>query len=466
MSSSHMALYRSIWRWHFYAGIIVAPFLFVLAVTGAIYLFNDEINDFLHAETRFADTAGVSRPLGEIAGGALVAFPGGRVTRIDTPTAPGRTYQAFVTPSVGEPVRVFVDPASGRALGSYYYPKTLVGIADQLHGSLLMGDFGDALVELAACWGVILTLTGLYLWWPRGQQRLHQVLFPRLDQRGRRFWKSLHASIGFWSASLIIFLIFTGLPWATIWGDLFRQATKAAGVGYPDSVRAHGAPASTSLTVRDVVGRSTAPWTVEGMPAPQSDPHAGHHMADEPRSSALGRTPIDLNVVEKVIAEHAMRDPYRLSFPKDAMGVYSAFTYPDQPEGQRTLYVDQYSGSVVGDVRFADYGIAAKAAELGVQLHMGNYFGRLNQIIMLIPCIAIVVLSVTGPYMWWRRRPQGEIGAPKAVSPVSMKTVALIVLVMGLVFPLAGLSLIVVAIGDRIFSKLVGNLRPAPSLTR
>ena len=33
-------LSQTIWRWHFYAGLLVAPFMLILAVTGAIYLFN------------------------------------------------------------------------------------------------------------------------------------------------------------------------------------------------------------------------------------------------------------------------------------------------------------------------------------------------------------------------------------------------------------------------------------------
>ena len=42
--------YRALWRWHFYAGLLVAPFLLILAVTGAIYLFNDELNLALSPE--------------------------------------------------------------------------------------------------------------------------------------------------------------------------------------------------------------------------------------------------------------------------------------------------------------------------------------------------------------------------------------------------------------------------------
>ena len=158
--------------------------------------------------------------------------------------------------------------------------------------------------------------------------------------------------------------------------------------------------------------------------------------------------PVGVDRVAQVVAAQGMAAPYRLNLPRDSSGTYIVFSYPDQPEGQRTLYVDQYSGEVLDDVRFADYGIAAKAVELGVQLHMGNYFGRLNQIVMLVPCLGIIVLALTGPYMWWRRRPNGRLGAPKVLVVPSLRTLAILVLGMGLVFPLAGASLLICLLVD------------------
>ena len=37
------ALYRTIWRWHFYAGLFVIPLILILATTGAIYLFKPQV---------------------------------------------------------------------------------------------------------------------------------------------------------------------------------------------------------------------------------------------------------------------------------------------------------------------------------------------------------------------------------------------------------------------------------------
>ena len=45
--SAH-AGYRTLWRWHFYAGLFVMPFLVVLAITGTLYCFQPQIEPLLY----------------------------------------------------------------------------------------------------------------------------------------------------------------------------------------------------------------------------------------------------------------------------------------------------------------------------------------------------------------------------------------------------------------------------------
>jgi uncharacterized iron-regulated membrane protein len=448
MTASTQALYRTIWRWHFYAGLFIAPFLFILAVSGAVYLFNDEINDALYPHQRFVSVPTQTVRYSELVDAALRDFPGGKVTRIDTPRTPDRSAEIFITPTQGEPVRVWVDPGTGKVLGHYIYANTLIGIADRTHGSLMIGNrLGDAIVELAACWGLILTVTGLYLWWPR-KRGLRYFIWPDWRAAGRGFWKRLHGTVGLWTAALVLFLIITGLPWADFWGGLLQRGANLANIGYPTSFR--GYATLTSETAKEVIG-DAGPWTLNNAPMPQSGGQSGAHgghLHDALTSTPSGRARIGIDRVREAVLREGMTDPYRLNYPKGETGVFAVFVYPDQPEGQRAIYIDQYSGRVLGDVSFADYGWLAKGVELGVQLHMDNYFGRANQVIMLIPCIGIVIMCATGPYMWWRRRPKGQLAAPRAISPLSLKTIALIVIGLGIVFPLVGASLVVVLIVD------------------
>ena len=433
-------IYRAVWRWHFYAGLFVAPLLLILAITGSIYLFNDEIEDAVHAPLRFAPQRQADLPLSRLLAAARAAYPG-EITRIDLPSDPRRTAQVFVTPAQGEPLRVFVDPGSARVHGAFVYTHTLVGFADTMHGSLMLGAFGDAIVELAACWALLLIATGLYLWWPRERGWLH-ALWPRWRERGRPFWRSLHSTVGAWTAALIVFLILTGLPWAGVWGDLLRAGTQQLGIGYPAD-HGHHAAATPAPTVAQAIGE--APWTLRDAPMPASvHAHHGH-------GGAHGMATKDVGIDEaaRVLATLGLRGDYRLSLPRGEHGVYTAVVYPNRPQGQRTVHIDRYSGRVAGDTGFADYGWAAQAVELGVQLHMGNYFGRVNQIVMLLPCIGIVVLTCSGAWMWWRRRPRGRLGAPASPSPMRLRTIALITLGCGVLFPLLGASLLLVFSLDR-----------------
>jgi uncharacterized iron-regulated membrane protein len=441
--------YRALWRWHFYAGLIVAPFLLILAVTGSIYLFNDEIDDALYPTQRFVAVHAAEVPPSRMIDAALKAHPGA-ATRIDLPGAPNRSAVVFVTPDHGEPLRVAVDPGTGRVLGSTIYARTLVGFADEMHGSLTLGTVGDRIVELAACWALVLIVTGLYLWWPRGRGGFGGILYPRLGARGRLFWRDLHAVIGVWSVAFIAFLLLTGLPWAGIQGDLLNRGTAALGIGYPASNRTHNAPASVPM--KTALGE--APWTMELAPMPTSTAasehagHAGHEMIMAVRDDAAVAG-ID-RIATSVTRDHHVAGAYRLFLPSGATGVYTAYTYPDQPQGQRTLYFDRWTGGLIREVGYPDYGWAAKAIELGVQLHMGNYFGLANQLVMLATCLAIVLLVISGVVMWWKRRPAGRLAAPARVSPTRIKGAVAILIVAGIVFPILGLSVIVIFLIDRL----------------
>jgi uncharacterized iron-regulated membrane protein len=276
------------------------------------------------------------------------------------------------------------------------------------------------------------------------------ILYPRLGARGRLFWRDLHVTTGVWTVALIAFLLLTGLPWAGIEGNLLQRTTAALGIGYPAAHGTHGTPAS--LPMKAALGE--APWTMELAPMPSSDHagHAGHNMPmtahdDAAVAGADG-------IVAALAREHALAGGYRLFLPAGPAGVYTAYVYPDRPQGQRTFYFDRWSGRLIREVDYADYGWAGRAIELGVQLHMGNYFGLANQLVMLATCIAIMVLVVSGIAMWWKRRPKGRLAAPPRMPDAPIGGAVAILIVAGLLFPLLGASLLAIAAIDRVAIRL------------
>jgi uncharacterized iron-regulated membrane protein len=455
--SHRAAFHRTIWRWHFWAGLLVAPILLMLSATGAIYLFNDELNDALYPQLRFVAPHRENVPLSRMIRAALHAYPG-TASRIDMPATADRSAVVFVTPDGGEPRRVAVDPGTARVLGSVVYDRTLVGWADAMHRSMLMGIAGERLVELAVSWALVLLVTGVILWWPRGGFRAAGILWPRWSGRGRRFWRDLHGPVGVWTVALIGFLILTGLPWAGVSGPLLHRASAAMGIGYPPSFRQYNAPHSQPM--KAMLG--DAPWTLEDAPMPHSAMPAlpampnmpGEHAEHRPAAPGATRDPAVIagtDRVAKLLTAQGWSGSYRLFLPSGPTGVYTVFTYPDRPAGQRTLYVDRYSLRPIGpEVRYVQYGLVGRAVESGVQLHMGNYFGRANQWLMLVPCLAIWILVISGVAMWWKRRPAGRVGAPPPLSGARMGGLLASLVVAGGVLPLFGASLLVIAAIDRL----------------
>ena len=446
-----MRLHRSIFRLHFYAGLLVAPFLLILSITGAIYLFNTEIEDAVFGDWRFAATEGQHLTPDMMVNGALAAYPGSTATRIDLPVTPERTAMVYLTPDDGDPFRVFVDPVTGEALGSFIYEDTLVGFADKMHGSLMVGEGGSNIVELASCWAIVLIMTGLYLWWPRGGSAIWGAFLPR-RLKGRLMWREVHGVVGMWSAVLILFLLFTGLPWAENWSGYLHRFLDMTGTGYPASYRTHvnhdAVASEPSRTLAEA--NPGIAWTLESAPAPMSG-HAHHQMT--------GAEPIDIATAANIFAREGLTTAYRLIYPKDDHDVFTAYTYPDKPEGQRTIHLDQYSGEVINDIAYADYGVGAKAIELGVQLHMGNYFGIPNQIIMLVAALGGVALALTGPMMWLKRRKAG-LGAPSPhASGKPVWSVAILLVAFGVLFPALGLSLIAVFALERLVLTRIAPVR-------
>ncbi|MGH6869410.1 MAG: PepSY domain-containing protein, partial [Methylocella sp.] len=118
----------------------------------------------------------------------------------------------------------------------------------------------------------------------------------------------------------------------------------------------------------------------------------------------------------------------------------------------RTVYLDQYSGKVLGDVGFAQYGPAAKSIEWGIAVHQGQESGALNRYVMLGGCIAVVLLTISAPVMWWKRRPKGSFGLPPAAASSSAALGVLAVMaIAGLIYPLVGLSMLAGLMVERLY---------------
>jgi uncharacterized iron-regulated membrane protein len=440
--------YNLAWRWHFYAGLFVIPFMILLSLTGLIYLFKPQLDTWLYPQLLQVPVAEQTVSADQQLALVQQLYPEASVSKYLPPPAADRSAQ-FVISREGRLLNVFVDPYRARVLGEQDAQWNLQAVTRTLHGDLLLGTAGDRLIELAAGWGIVLVVSGLYLWWPRGNKTAG-VLWPRLNARGRLLWRDLHAVAGFWGSLLLLFMLLTGMTWTGFWGAQFAGAWNHFPPAMWDDV-----PKSAQLTGSLNSSREqTVAWAVEVTPLPASDPHAAHrgHGAHGPAAAAPS---IGLQQVVERARERGVGPGYSISLPQGAEGVYSIALFADAPRDDATLHLDRYSGAVLADVRWQHYGLVARAVESGVKLHEGKLFGLANQLFMALVCLLVLFSAVSGLVVWWKRRPAGRLGVPPLRHDLPRwKGAMLVMAVLGALFPLVGASMLLVWLLDRLFMRV------------
>ncbi|KVP00809.1 peptidase [Burkholderia ubonensis] len=464
---SASAGYRTLWRWHFYAGLFVMPFLVILAITGTLYCFQPQIEPLLYPHRLIVEPRDTPRlDADTLLAKARAAMPAGATpVSAQVSAAPDRSAEYVFRLRDGSRESVYVNPYDGGVLGTLSVERRFMQVDRMLHRKLLLGKTGELLMELAACWTFVMIGTGVALWWPHGTARVGRALRPDLSLRGRPLWKSIHATAGIWLAAGAVAFILTGLPWSGSWGKYFKALAATVNLGEPQgawgglplrSSRPGAAPAGTETRVaapaghRHDGGDSMPGMVMDDLPLPQT-PWAVGNVPVPHSPSAPTPAPLTLDRAIAIVAGLGVTSGYTLALPAGADGVLTASYFPADPKAERTIYIDQYSGAVLKDIRYADYGAVSQAVSYGTSLHMGRYFGLANQIVCAALSLGLAAMAVTGAVMWWKRRPAGKLGAParERDAPPMRAWIAGLVL-LGIVFPLMGMTIVAVWLVDRL----------------
>lgn len=424
-------LYSAIWRWHFYAGLFVLPFILLLSVSGSIYLFKPQIDRWEESAWRNLGSEGAVSPDRQLAA-VMAANPGARFVNYRLPERPGDAAMIQLGLADGGKSEVFVSP-QGRVLGALDPEARISATVSRIHGTLLLGRAGDWLVELAASWTIVMLLTGLYMWWPR-PLRLAGTFWPRLSLRGRPLLKDIHRVTGFWIAGLVLVMLASGLPWAESWGSVFKMARTELGL---------------------IQGPQD--WKVGSGGGGHGGGHGGHGraMAHSAPASAPEGLPLSAFVAKAeaermafpvvVLPPHA---PQRFGPPTGNFWTAKSETQ-NRPLTRQVSY-DPATGAETGRRGFADTHVVDRVVNTGIAWHEGQLFGWVNQLIGLATALALIAISVLGVWMWLHRRPRGQLGAPQPVSGVRLRWAIAALVVAGLLLPLFGASLILLAVVDRL----------------
>ncbi|HWG69276.1 MAG TPA: PepSY domain-containing protein [Steroidobacteraceae bacterium] len=457
--------YTAVWRWHFYAGLFCLPFVCWLSLTGSIYLFRPDIEAWLDRPYESLHLDGPRAAPSSEARAAIAAVPGSVFSRYEPPATPTGAAQIVVGRD-GHLFRVYVQPDTLRALKVERDDHRVMELVSHLHGELLLGDRGSMLVELAASWAVVMILTGLYLWFPRGATRLGGVLYPRVGRSGRPFWRDLHAVTAMWVSIVTLFMLLSGLPWASNWGKYLTWVRNHWSVtaGQPDWPVGTEAPltlGTKSAPHSSMPGMTAAEMAAMAPPVAKSAPQssmpgmtAAEMAAMAPPDAQGGRSLVQaFQALDKVVPLAARlrlpRPVWILPLPQGGQDWMISSQVQDRP--LRVTYTVNPGTSRVTKIEdFDGENIVDKVVNVAVAAHEGQLFGRLNQAILLLTAAGLVLVSISGTVMWWRRRPASMLGAPRRAAQSSFSAMlAVVIAALALLLPLFGLSLLLVLAIDR-----------------
>lgn len=414
-------LYRVIWRWHFYAGLLVVPVVVIAAITGGLYVFVEELDPLIYPYKTVVP-AEQRVPYQQLLENAKATVPEGfdahGVTISDDPT---HATQIFFHQEPDLYLYVFVNQHTGVVQGQTEYGDSVFDIILKIHRTLFAGTPGSLIVELSTSWAIILVITGIYLWWPRGRKKVEGVWVPRVKGKSYMIWRDWHTVPGFYFSLLAFLVMFTGLFFTELFGTGYSYTaylTKAYPPSYinpPNSVFKEGV---TPLTVDDVVAVAL-------------------------REQSEKELFVDL--------PHTGENSY---------SVYCGVT--DNLSTYSNLFIDQYSGEVIDRLTLEDLSAMAITQLLAYPIHVGSIYGLPTKILAVLVCLMIVAMSVTGTVIWWKRRPRGKTGfpqKPQAFKPA--KWLIVLICLLGLLMPAAGISILMILLGDYLWQKRKGRMQEA-----
>ena len=438
--------YLTVWRWHFYFGLLVVPFLTLLAVTGLGMLLFANITGKEGERLHVTPQAQV-QPLSAQAEAArqFVNQKSASVVQYIAPRADDMVA-VFRVNNDDKATMVAVDPYTAKVVSSMPRNKGWYHTMDEIHGDIMLGTAGDYLLETAASLTILMMITGIYLWWAK-QGRLKPMLVPKAG-KGRSWWRDLHGAFGTWISLILLLFCLSGIAWAGIWGGKMVQSWSQFPAG---KWGVEPNPVSTLPTHGDVLNdgkTKEAPWILELTPMPVSGTTKGEN-------DISSSEPMTLETVDRFAREIGFKGRYQLNLPKGETGVWTlsqdSMSYDMvSPTADRTVHIDRYSGKILADIRYDDYNFFGKFMAVSIALHMGT-LGWWSVLANVVFCLAVIFICVSGCVMWWKRRPSEARGLVPPAQKIKLPVwwaMAVPLLVVAVLFPTAIIAIAVIWLLD------------------
>jgi uncharacterized iron-regulated membrane protein len=379
-----MTIKKAIGKLHLWLGLGSGLVVFIVSLTGAIFVFQDEIRDAAEPWRLVAAPAANAAPLPPSRlQAAVVAHHAGALPSWTTYYGPGRSATVYFTDKAGGSYMSSLNPFNGQVLHEQNMRTDFFIIVQAIHMYLLIPNpWGEWVVGVAITIFLVMLVTGLVLWWPKRKQERRQRLTIKWGAKWRRLNYDLHQVFGFYIAAVAFIIALSGL--FMTFGSWMKAASTVVNIGkqYPleetpptvDTLAAVVAPAQPLVDMAYQQIRQHSPTADMLLVGPAAD----------------RKQPV-----------------YCLTYQR-ALHYYHRDEYYFHPVSGQLLRALPHTGKSAGK----------KLGDVNYDLHTGQLLGLGGKIVAFLVSLLSASLPVTGTLLWWGRRNKKAKPKPQQASAV------------------------------------------------
>ena len=380
---------------HLWLGMVSGLIVFIVSVTGCIFVFEKEIFDLTHPDLVYSERAsGSVKPLSELLITAQLALGEKKpIKHVELFGDPVRSYifTASKTDKKAKNVwnyfqqvkyyqEVYINPYTGAYLGTVDRKYEFFNIVRRIHQNLLLPyETGSLIIGSSCLMFLVLLITGFVLWIPKTKNGWKQRFTIKWNAKWRRVNYDTHNVGGFYVLPVAVIIVITGLVWSFDWWEdgIYR-----------------------------ILGSKQRPTFNMEQPVLKIQSKPSENLLDKVFKAGLDKkTPFEsmtISIPEKNKA------PYRVFMGLSRGSGWSSSNY---------YYYHGVSGQQYGQLLQAHKSLGQKWRNTNYDIHTGGVYGLFTKILAFLASLFCATLPVTGFYIWWGKRNKPKKPATKVTRP-------------------------------------------------